>query len=167
MESIGIQTADNARRLSIEEAWTSEGSDRPACIRAASEFTTKDSGERVEFATGMRRDTTKGKPRFDLVSPADQPLNQTMTYRHAMLMARGAEKYGDRNWEKASTPEELDRFKQSAYRHFMQWYHGESDEDHAAAVYFNIAGAEYAKGRVEEVNDWALEQLRMQLGANS
>lgn len=117
-----------------------------AAVKSA--FKTKDSGQRKVFGTGMQRDTNEGKPRFDLITPADQPYDQIMTYRHAMLMSRGAVKYGDRNWEKARTAEELARFKESAYRHFMQWYHGEVDEDHAAAVYFNIAGVEYVKGRL-------------------
>jgi hypothetical protein len=98
----------------------------------------------------MQRDVTTGKQRWDLVAPEGVPLESTMGYRHAMLMARGAEKYGDRNWEKARTDEELARFKQSAYRHFMQWYHGQSDEDHAAAVMFNIAGVEYVKEQTLE-----------------
>lgn len=114
------------------------------------QYETKDSGERATFDTGMVRDVTTGKPRFDLISPAELPYEQTMTYRHAMLMARGAEKYGDRNWEQAETAEEQARFRESAYRHFMQWYHGETDEDHASAVYFNVAGTEYVKWQMDQ-----------------
>jgi hypothetical protein len=157
--NLGKQIASNARRNSIEAAWSSEGADRAEQIKEATEVTkeerdalpdyvTKDSGERETYDTGMVRDTTSGKPRFDLIDPADQPYNETMTYRHAQLMSRGAEKYGSRNWEKASTQEELDRFRQSAYRHFLAWYHGETDEDHGAAVLFNIRGAEYVKGKI-------------------
>lgn len=108
-------------------------------------FTTKDSGERVEFSTGMQRDTSKSKARFDLITPKNIPYEKQMLTRWAELMARGAEKYNARNWEKASTQEEIDRFKESAFRHFMQWFFGENDEDHAAAVFFNITGAEYTK----------------------
>jgi len=65
-------------------------------------------------------------------------------------MARGAEKYDARNWEKASTIDELERFMESAFRHFVQWYMGADDwEDHAAAVYFNIQGAEFVKERMQ------------------
>ena len=111
-------------------------------------FTTEDSGERAEFPSGMRRDTNKGKPRFDLITPFDQDYNDQMLTRWAELMQRGAEKYGDRNWEKASSPEESLRFAESAFRHFMQWYLGaEGEEDHAAAVFFNIAAAEYVMSR--------------------
>jgi hypothetical protein len=108
-------------------------------------FTTKDSGERVEFSTGMQRDTSKSKARFDLITPKNIPYEKQMLTRWAELMARGAEKYNARNWEKANTQEEIDRFKESAFRHFMQWFFGENDEDHAAAVLFNITGAEYTK----------------------
>ena len=56
----------------------------------------------------------------------------------------------DRNWELASTYEELSRFKASAFRHFMQWFKGDTDEDHAAAVYFNINAFEYVKEKKGE-----------------
>lgn len=108
-------------------------------------YETKDSGKRKEFSTGMQRDTSESKPRFDLIMPLDVPYNEQLFTRLAELMGRGAIKYNDRNWEKASTQEELDRFKESAFRHFIQWFSGEVDEDHAAAVLFNIQGAEFVK----------------------
>lgn len=108
-------------------------------------FLTKDSGERVQFATGMQRDVTDGKTRYDLVIPLG--WKEHMLKRWAALMTRGAVKYEARNWEKASTPEELARFRESAFRHFLQWYDGETDEDHAAAVFFNVQGAEFVKSK--------------------
>jgi hypothetical protein len=102
------------------------------------DFITKDSGERIEFNSGMKRDVQKGKPMFNLIIPKFLKLEDTMLYRWAMLMTRGAEKYGERNWEKANSQEELDRFKASAFRHFIQWYCNEIDEDHAAAILFNV-----------------------------
>lgn len=108
------------------------------------DFVTKDSGARQTFETGMVRDTARSKARYDLVY---LPLMK----RWAELMGRGAEKYGERNWEKAATSAEYSRFKESAFRHFMQWFMDEApDEDHAAAVFFNISGAEYTKGRLNE-----------------
>jgi hypothetical protein len=107
-------------------------------------FITKDSGERQEFSTGMRRDVQKGKPRYDLIW-------QPGLKRVAELMGRGAEKYSERNWEKAATQEELERFKASAYRHFCQWFTGETDEDHMAGTIFNLFGAEYVKERLKGV----------------
>lgn len=108
-------------------------------------FKTKDSGKREKYRSGMKRDMQEGKPRFDLLVPKKQKFEDTLLYRWAMLMARGASKYDARNWEKAKDIEEFERFRDSAFRHFMQWFCGETDEDHAAAVLFNINGAEYVK----------------------
>jgi len=102
------------------------------------EFITKDSGQRQEYASGMKRDLQLGKPQFTLIFPEGQKYTESLFYRWAMLMTRGYEKYGWRNWEKANSKEELDRFKASAFRHFMQWYFDEEDEDHASAILFNI-----------------------------
>lgn len=107
-------------------------------------FITRDSGQRATFDSGMVRDTQDDKPRFDLITPAFLPYDQQMLTRIAALLGRGADKYDDRNWEKAKGVEELRRFRASAFRHFIQWWCSADDgEDHAAAVFFNIQGAEY------------------------
>lgn len=105
-------------------------------------FITKDSGERAVFDSGMRRDTEEGKPRFDLFIPEGVPYEDQFFTRIAALMARGAVKYEDRNWEQANSIEELRRMKSSAFRHFMQWFCGDEDEDHAAAAVFNLLAHE-------------------------
>ena len=102
-------------------------------------FTTNDSGKREYYDSGMQRDVTEGKTKWHLI--ASGPMLQ----RWAELMTRGAVKYDDDNWMKANSLDEYTRFRQSAYRHFMQWYMGHDDEDHAAAVIFNMNGAEYVK----------------------
>ena len=109
------------------------------------QFQTKDSGKRVDFPSGMRRDTTEGKPRYDLI-----PL--PMLKRLAELYARGAEKYGDSNWQLANSEEELQRFKASAFRHFVQWQMGETDEDHGIGAVWNIFAYETIKAKLEEYN---------------
>lgn len=106
-----------------------------------SKFVTKDSGKRAEFDSGMRRDTQEGKPRYDLIP-------EPILTRWAELMARGAEKYSERNWEKANSEEEMNRFKASAWRHFVQWSRGDEDEDHMAAVMFNLAAYETTKQKI-------------------
>ncbi len=116
---------------------------------AKKEYTTKDSGKRQEYESGMRRDLQDGKPDFSLLL-TDYPFSEQMLTRWAALMTRGAEKYGRRNWQLAESEEELERFKASAFRHFVQWITGEDDEDHAAAVFFNINSAEYVKARLEK-----------------
>lgn len=108
----------------------------------AEQFTVKDSGARMEFDSGMVRDITEGKVNWALV--ADGP----MLRRYAEHLTKGAVKYNPRNWMKATGEEEYNRFRESAFRHFMQWYYGDEDEDHAAAVFFNINGAEYVKERM-------------------
>lgn len=107
-------------------------------------FVVKDSGKRQDYASGMRRDLQDGKPRFDLLIPIVEGMavdDQFLT-RCAMLMTRGAEKYGFRNWEKADSREEYERFLSSGLRHHMQYLMGDTTEDHAAAVVFNLIAAE-------------------------
>lgn len=105
-------------------------------------YPTKDSGNRIVFDSGMQRDTTEGKTKWHLIASGP------MLKRWAELMTRGAEKYDDDNWMKAEGPEELARFRASAFRHFMQWYYGDGDEDHAAAIIFNVNGAEYVREKL-------------------
>ena len=106
-------------------------------------FETIDSGQRQEFLSGMRRDVQTNKPRYDLIGSG-----WCLIKRWAELMGRGAMKYGEFNFEKAATEEELKRFKASGLRHMIQWFHGDTDEDHAAAVCFNLAGAEMVKHKL-------------------
>jgi hypothetical protein len=111
---------------------------------------TKDSGKRAEFKSGMLRDTAEDKARFDLIVPEGIPYREQLLTRFAELMARGVVKYSARNWEKANSVEELNRFKESAFRHFMQWFCGEEDEDHATGVLFNIMGYETVKYKLNK-----------------
>lgn len=105
-------------------------------------FAVKDSGQRATFDSGMVRDVTADKTDYLLVR--DGPMFK----RWAEHLTKGASKYTKRNWMKAAGDEELNRFRESAARHFEQWLAGDTDEDHAAAVMFNINGAEYVKGRM-------------------
>ena len=113
-------------------------------------FVTKDSGKRVKFKSGMTRDVTDDKVDHDRVY--DGP----MLDRWAALLTRGAVKYNDiegsPNWMLANGEAEMVRFRKSAARHFRQWRAGDTDEDHAAAVLFNINGYEYVKARLAAAN---------------
>lgn len=104
----------------------------------------KDSGERAQYDSGMVRDTATNKVDYSLI------LDGPMFKRWAQHLTNGAIKYAKRNWMKASGNAELDRFRESALRHFVQWYYGDTDEDHASAVYFNINGAEYVKEKIDD-----------------
>lgn len=107
-----------------------------------------DSGEREQFASGMVRDVTKGKTQWHRV--ADGPMLQ----RWAEHITAGAKKYPDidgvPNWMKAQSEAEYKRFREGAFRHFMQFMNGDNDEDHAAAVFFNINGMCYVQERMAE-----------------
>lgn len=126
-------------------------------------YETKDSGERVEFANGGRRDTEKGKPRFDLLLPKTVPYADQMLTRVAELLSRGAQKYSDRNWELFNDPASLARAKSGEFRHSMQWQNNETDEDHAAAIIFNVIAAEYIKGVLD--GRWPPLSAEDELGA--
>ncbi len=111
-------------------------------------FTIKDSGERQNFSSGMVRDTQMDKSDFMRV------LDGPMFDRWADHLTAGEKKYPDvqpgvPNWTLANGEAELTRFKKSAFRHFRQWLRGDRDEDHAAAVFFNINGAEYVKEKLK------------------
>jgi hypothetical protein len=125
------------------------------------DFKIKDSGDRQNFDSGMVREPSSDKPRFDLIHPLGVPFKKQMLTRFAMHMANGAKKYSDRNWEHANSQKELDRFKESALRHCEQWFCGEEDEDHAAAVFFNITAYE---ATVDKMADETIKSLMEKLG---
>lgn len=102
-------------------------------------YTTKDSGKTSEYASGMRRDTQEGKPKFRLLWPKGVPFEEQLITRVADLYARGAVKYGDRNWEKSCNAEDLAHHEEALERHFHKFLEGVEDgEDHAAAVVWNV-----------------------------
>lgn len=98
----------------------------------------KDSGARQSFPTGSVRDTREGKGRYDLIP--HEPLR-----RLAVHFENGAKKYGDRNWEKGQP---LSRYFDSATRHALKWFAGETDEDHAAAWAWNVFAAIATQERI-------------------
>jgi hypothetical protein len=128
----------------VDHKYLSTPGSPPSPSKGSSGFTVKDSGQRTEFSSGMVRDTSTGKTDWELI------FNGPMAERWAEHLTKGSIKYpdpvpGQANWMRADGPEELARFKKSAVRHFVQWLRGDVDEDHAAAVFFNINGAEYVK----------------------
>lgn len=113
----------------------------------AEEFTIKDSGKREQFTSGMVRDTAVDKVNFLKV------LDGPMLHRWAAHLTKGAVKYPDiapgvANWTLASGEPEYQRAKESALRHMLQYLRGDRDEDHAAAVFFNLNLAEYVKAKL-------------------
>lgn len=114
-----------------------------------SDFTIKDSGARESFDSGMVRDTEDGKVDYSLV------LDGPMFKRWAAHLTKGAQKYAPRNWMKATGEAEYERFKRSFLRHAVAYLEGARDEDHAAAMIFNINGMEYVRDYRDSVAEAA------------
>lgn len=93
-------------------------------------------GHRV-FKSGLKKEVVAvEKPRFDLI-PAE------VLERVARQFAHGAKKYGENNW-RLGKGEEIEIFKQAAFRHLFQWANDAKDgEDHAAALLTDVIMYEY------------------------
>lgn len=100
----------------------------------------KDSGQRTQFGTGAVRDIQQGKGRFDLIPY--RALN-----RLASHFENGSIKYGDSNWKRGIP---LRTYLNSAARHLYKLLDGWNDEDHAAAVIWNLACFIHTKECIDE-----------------
>ncbi len=89
--------------------------------------------EEYTYESGAKRDSAKGKGRFDLI-----PFEAL--YRLAMRYEGGAELYGDENWKKGMPRA---RLFSSAIRHLFKALAGFKDEDHLAASAWNIFALMY------------------------
>ena len=98
------------------------------CKEFAHIVTIKDSGQRTEFPSGAVRDMAEGKGRMDLL-PAHGLL------RLSQLFEQGAQKYGERNWEKGIP---IASFIDSGLRHIMKYMAGIEDEDHLVSAAWNL-----------------------------
>lgn len=132
-----------------------------------SKWITKDSGVRAAYASGMVRDSQDGKAFFDLLLAEGIPYEEQFLTRVAELMTRGVVKYGSRNWERANSVEEMNRFRGSALRHLVQWYCGAADEDHASAVVFNLLAAEMTQYKINRDGEtWTLKRRSLRVTAS-
>lgn len=103
-------------------------------------------GTQVMIAGGMVRSTSEGKVDYTLA------MDGVMFKRWAAHLTRATEppaSYPKRNWLLARKEPDvekrqqvMERAQESAMRHMYQWLSGNRDEDHAAAVMFNINVAE-------------------------
>lgn len=85
-------------------------------------------GQLQSFKSGAVRDTSDDKPRPELISPYFED-------RLANWLAKGAQKYNARNWEKGIP---ISRCVASLKRHTSAFMKGLEDEDHEAAIACNI-----------------------------
>ena len=92
---------------------------------------------------GSSRESNQGRGRFDL-------LPYEALEALALWYELGAEKYGERNWEKGiSVKDCINRM----IRHSIKAGNGWTDEDHLSAVIWNAAAAITMMRRKPECND--------------
>ena len=91
-----------------------------------------------KFTTGAQRDTGDDKLRMSLVP--QQELKRVME-----RFLSGAEKYGENNWMKGMP---LSVYYDCAHRHMAAWWAGDQDEDHAAAVVWNMLCAMWTETKI-------------------
>jgi len=101
-----------------------------------------------KFDTGAQRDTGEGKLRMSLLP---QPELKRVMRRYL----EGAEKYGENNWMKGMP---LSVYFDCAHRHLERWWRGEDDEDHAAAVVWNMLCAMYTERKAHDVDAFPKEK---------
>lgn len=108
----------------------------------------KNSGVFHTSSSGMKRDANpQGAIDYSNI------LHGPMYDRWAGHLTKAKVKYPDAapgvpNWTLGANLEDYLRFRESAFRHLRKWMNGQRDEDHAAAVYFNLNGAEYVRNRL-------------------
>ena len=68
----------------------------------------------------------------------------------ALFMEAGAKKYSFENWKLLNTPEDIERFKESCLRHYVQWQVEQQDENHLLATVFNLMALFYHTRKQEE-----------------
>ena len=113
----------------------------------------KDSGNRTQFPSGAVRDMAEGKGRMDL-------LPWIALIRVSKHYEKGADKYGERNWEKGIASSS---FLDSAFRHLAKYADGWHDEDHLSAATFNVLGLiwneEKRRGDLMDIPKQRLEDI--------
>lgn len=98
--------------------------------------------------SGAIRDTTEGKVNYLLAW--DGPMFD----RYAEHMSKAAATKGVRNWMKAGDDPEtaqadLEHGEESLLRHVRQYLRGDTDEDHAAAIIFNLNWCENVRAKMK------------------
>lgn len=122
-----------------------------------------DSGERTNFDTGAVRDASAGKGTPSLIPPI-------AIRKMARRFEDGATKYGRDNWMKGIP---LSRYQDSLMRHLLQWAEGDTTEDHAGAVLWNMACAAWTEEQIErgelpaELNDLTYRAQEEEVAADA
>ena len=103
----------------------------------------KSSDEMTVFASGAVRDNRTGTGRCDL-------LPACVLLRLARHYERGAERFGEYNWQKGIP---CHSFVDSALRHLLKYMDGWTDEDHLIAAIWNLCGLAWTEEKLPELMD--------------
>lgn len=121
--------SDHSFEITLKDANYRGMRDNPVCYKSVNSLLGNDLDQLSQkiFPTGAIRDTDENKPRPDLISPLAMD-------RLGHWLRIGAERYGDRNWEKGIP---ISRSLASLYRHLLKFHEGDRSEDHLAAIMCN------------------------------
>jgi hypothetical protein len=108
----------------------------------------KDSGNKINYTSGMVRNSQENKIKYGLISPL-------ALKRLAKHYTNGAKVYPEnkgRNWELGGP---FSTFYESMFRHLMGWREGDKSEDHLSALCWNAFCILHfeEEGREKELND--------------
>ena len=98
--------------------------------------------EIVTFDSGAKREARR-LPRYDLIPP-------DALGRLAMIYTEGAEKYGERNWEKGIP---FSNLYNHAMEHIRRWLEGDNSEDQLAKAAWGLFAMMHFEQHRPELND--------------
>jgi hypothetical protein len=118
----------------------------------------QDSGAREVQPNGFTREPDADKPDLTWLFTVRglDLVPRELIERIAEHYDNGAAKYSAHNWRKGTDPASLARYRRSVARHIFAWFRGETDEDHAAAVAWNLFTCEInaaLASRMDNVHD--------------
>lgn len=99
-------------------------------------------GEQTSFSTGAVRDAAKGKGFPHMIPPIG-------IRKIAKRFEDGAVNYGPHNWMKGIP---LSRYVDAIKRHCMAWEEGQTNEDHLAAIGWNMVCAAWTEEQIANGN---------------
>ena len=99
-----------------------------------------DSGRRHVNEAGFTREPDDDKRDLSWIFDTEgiELIPRELIERIAAHYAAGAQKYAPDNWRLGTDPASLARYRRSMMRHAFAWWKRENDEDHAAAVAWNL-----------------------------